>query len=132
DLLCIVKNPGIPYTNPIVSEAVKRQMSVITEIELSSMITEAPIIAITGSNGKTTTTTLIYEMLQGNDKIPLVAGNIGTVACEVAEKATDNNTLVVEVSSFQLLGTETFRPKISVLLNLFDAHLDYHGTKKEY
>ncbi len=63
---------------------------------------------------------------------PLIAGNIGTVACEVAEKATANHVMVLEVSSFQLIGTEQFQTKVSVLLNIFDAHLDYHGTKDEY
>ncbi len=128
----IVKNPGIPYSNPLVKAAVERGIPVITEIELCQFITEADIVAVTGSNGKTTTTTLIYEMLQTGLRTPLIAGNIGTVACEVAEHTTKENILVVEVSSFQLLGTEQFRPKVSVLLNLFDAHLDYHGTKEEY
>ncbi|NEU29467.1 UDP-N-acetylmuramoyl-L-alanine--D-glutamate ligase [bacterium LRH843] len=128
----IVKNPGIPYTNALVQRAVEKGMSVVTEIELCSQISDAEMIAITGSNGKTTTTTLIYEMLQGGERTPLIAGNIGTVACEVAEKATKDNVLVVELSSFQLLGTEQFKPKVSVLLNIFDAHLDYHGTKAEY
>jgi UDP-N-acetylmuramoylalanine--D-glutamate ligase len=128
----IVKNPGIPYSNPIVSGAMKKGLSVITEVELASIISEAEIVAITGSNGKTTTTTLIYEMLKNSEKEPLIAGNIGTVACEVAEDAKEKNIIVLEVSSFQLLGTENFKPKISVFLNLFDAHLDYHGTKDEY
>jgi UDP-N-acetylmuramoylalanine--D-glutamate ligase len=128
----IVKNPGIPYSNPIVSGAMKKGLSVITEVELASIISEAEIVAITGSNGKTTTTTLIYEMLKNSEKEPLIAGNIGTVACEVVEDAKEKNIIVLEVSSFQLLGTENFKPKISVFLNLFDAHLDYHGTKDEY
>ncbi|OLO40796.1 UDP-N-acetylmuramoyl-L-alanine--D-glutamate ligase [Alkalihalophilus pseudofirmus] len=128
----IVKNPGIPYTNPLVAEALKRGISVVTEVELASKISEADMVAITGSNGKTTTTTLIVEMLKNSGKEPLVAGNIGTVACEVAEKATDQNIIVTEVSSFQLQGTEKFHPKVAVLLNLFDAHLDYHGTKESY
>ncbi|WP_332690033.1 UDP-N-acetylmuramoyl-L-alanine--D-glutamate ligase [Halalkalibacter lacteus] len=128
----VVKNPGIPYSNPIVSEALRKGLTVVTEVELASIISKAEIVAITGSNGKTTTTTLIYEMLIGSKKEPLIAGNIGTVACEVAEKATSENIIVLEMSSFQLLGTETFKPKVSVFLNLFDAHLDYHGTKDEY
>ncbi|TWI55776.1 UDP-N-acetylmuramoyl-L-alanine--D-glutamate ligase [Halalkalibacter nanhaiisediminis] len=128
----VVKNPGIPYSNPIVEGALKQGLVVVTEIELASMLSEAEIIAITGSNGKTTTTTLIYEMLKDGILQPLIAGNIGTVACEVAENATENHVMVLEVSSFQLLGTEQFRPKVSVLLNIFDAHLDYHGTKDEY
>ncbi|MDT8859122.1 UDP-N-acetylmuramoyl-L-alanine--D-glutamate ligase [Alkalihalobacillus sp. MEB130] len=128
----VVKNPGIPYRNPIVREALHRGISVVTEVEIASLISEAEIVAITGSNGKTTTTTLIYEMLKNGEREPLIAGNIGTVACEVAEKATDQEVMVLEVSSFQLLGTEQFKPKVSVFLNLFDAHLDYHGTKEEY
>ena len=63
----------------------------------------------------------------------MIAGNIGTVACEVAQKAAKENvSCITELSSFQLMGIEKFRPKIAVLLNLFDAHLDYHGTKEEY
>ncbi|UOE92930.1 UDP-N-acetylmuramoyl-L-alanine--D-glutamate ligase [Alkalihalobacillus sp. LMS39] len=128
----IVKNPGIPYSNPLIKEAVRRGISVVTEVELASRLSEAPLIAITGSNGKTTTTTLAVEMLKESEKIPLVAGNIGTVACEVVQHATTDNIIVTELSSFQLQGTETFHPKVAVLLNLFDAHLDYHGTKEKY
>ncbi|KHF40780.1 UDP-N-acetylmuramoyl-L-alanine--D-glutamate ligase [Halalkalibacter okhensis] len=128
----IVKNPGIPYSNPIIHEAIHRGLSVVTEVEIASLISEAEIVAITGSNGKTTTTTLIYEMVKNSKREPLIAGNIGTVACEVAEKAKSNQVMVLEVSSFQLIGTEQFKPKVSVFLNLFDAHLDYHGTKEEY
>ncbi|MBP3952127.1 UDP-N-acetylmuramoyl-L-alanine--D-glutamate ligase [Bacillus suaedae] len=128
----LVKNPGIPYTNPIVQEATNRGLPVITEVEISSLISDAEIIAITGSNGKTTTTTLVYEMLKNSLKTPHLAGNIGTVSCEVAEQLTEQDIMVLEVSSFQLLGTVEFKPKVSVLLNLFDAHLDYHGTKDEY
>lgn len=113
-------------------EALKRNIPILTEVELAYEISEAPFIGITGSNGKTTTTTLIYKMLEEDQKQPLIAGNIGTVACEVAQKATKDNVIVTELSSFQLMGIEKFRPKISLLLNLFDAHLDYHGTKEEY
>jgi len=130
--MCIVKNPGIPYTNPLLIEAVKRNIPIYTEIELAYLISEAPFIGITGSNGKTTTTTLALNMLQEGNKKPLVAGNIGTVACEVAENANEDNIIVTELSSFQLMGIESFRPKISLITNIFEAHLDYHGTKDEY
>ncbi|MFD4704323.1 UDP-N-acetylmuramoyl-L-alanine--D-glutamate ligase [Gottfriedia sp. NPDC058432] len=129
---CIVKNPGIPYTNPLLIEAVKRNIPIYTEIELAYLISEAPFIGITGSNGKTTTTTLALNMLQEGNKKPLVAGNIGTVACEVAESANEENIIVTELSSFQLMGIQSFRPKISLITNIFEAHLDYHGTKDEY
>ncbi len=128
----IVKNPGIPYKNPLIKIAVEKEIPIITEVELAYKISEADIIGITGSNGKTTTTTLIYEMLKADAKNPLIAGNIGTVACDVARQATKENVIVMELSSFQLLGTIEFKPKIAIILNIFDAHLDYHGTKEEY
>lgn len=128
----VVKNPGIPYFNPIIADAIERGIPVITEVELAYKISEAPFIGITGSNGKTTTTTIIHEMLQADSKKPLIAGNIGTVACGVAKEAKENNTIVIELSSFQLMGTREFKPRIAILTNLFDAHLDYHGTFEAY
>ncbi len=128
----IVKNPGIPYTNSIIEDALKRELPVITEVELAYLVSEAPIIGITGTNGKTTTTTLIYEMLNKANRRPLIAGNIGTVACSVAANATSENVIVTELSSFQLMGTIEFKPKIAILTNLYDAHLDYHGTFEQY
>lgn len=128
----VFKNPGIPYSNPIVEDAINRKLPVLTEIELAYLVSEAPFIGITGTNGKTTTTTLIYEMLQDGGHNPLIAGNIGTVACGVAKEASKNNVIVTELSSFQLMGVSTFKPKIAVLTNLYDAHLDYHGTFENY
>ncbi|MGM7684263.1 UDP-N-acetylmuramoyl-L-alanine--D-glutamate ligase [Cytobacillus sp. Hm23] len=128
----IVKNPGIPYTNPIVVEALKKDIPIITEVELAYSISEAEFIGITGSNGKTTTTTLIYDIMKQAQKNPLIAGNIGTVASDVAQLATNEQMIVTELSSFQLQGVDQFRPKISVILNIFDAHLDYHGSKEAY
>nr|WP_132948205.1 UDP-N-acetylmuramoyl-L-alanine--D-glutamate ligase [Thermolongibacillus altinsuensis] len=128
----MVKNPGIPYSNPMVQKALQKQIPIITEVEIAYHLSKAPIIGITGSNGKTTTTTLIYEMLQAAKRRPLIAGNIGTVACEVAKNTRDDQVMVMELSSFQLMGTIEFRPHIAVLLNIFDAHLDYHGTKEAY
>jgi len=128
----IVKNPGIPYTNPIIQDALNRQLPVITEVELAYLISDAPFIGITGTNGKTTTTTLVYEMLKNGNRNPLIAGNIGTVACGVAKEASKDDCIVIELSSFQLMGIQTFKPKIAILTNLYDAHLDYHGTFDEY
>ncbi|MFZ7946744.1 UDP-N-acetylmuramoyl-L-alanine--D-glutamate ligase [Neobacillus sp. 19] len=128
----IVKNPGIPYFNPMIEGAIEKGIPVITEVELAFEISEAPFIGITGTNGKTTTTTLVYEMLNQGEKQPLIAGNIGTVASGVAQTATKENTIVIELSSFQLMGINTFNPKIAIITNLYDAHLDYHGTRKEY
>ncbi|MFD3448043.1 UDP-N-acetylmuramoyl-L-alanine--D-glutamate ligase [Microbacteriaceae bacterium 4G12] len=128
----VVKNPGIPYSNPLLVAATERNIPIITEVELAYRISEAPFVGITGSNGKTTTTTLTFEMLKEGKKHPVIAGNIGTVACEVAQKAKEEEIIVTELSSFQLMGVATFQPKIAVLLNLFEAHLDYHGTKAAY
>jgi UDP-N-acetylmuramoylalanine--D-glutamate ligase len=128
----VVKNPGIPYENIIVAEAIERDIPVVTEIELASLLAKGPIVGITGSNGKTTTTTLIYEMLKASQQKVRIAGNIGTVASEVAQEIQEDETLVIELSSFQLLGTKTFHPKVSVFLNLFEAHLDYHKTLDHY
>ena len=128
----IVKNPGIPYHNPMIEGALQKGIPVITEVELAYQISEAPFIGITGTNGKTTTTTLVFEMLKTGNRNPLIAGNIGTVASEVVQKADKDHNIVIELSSFQLMGTPTFRPKIAILTNIYDAHLDYHGTKMEY
>jgi UDP-N-acetylmuramoylalanine--D-glutamate ligase len=128
----VVKNPGIPYDNPMVVKALELGIPIITEVQLAFEISEAPFIGITGTNGKTTTTTLIFEMLEKGHKKPLIAGNIGTVASDVAQTATVDNHIVIELSSFQLMGIDSFRPKIAVLTNLYDAHLDYHKTRIEY
>jgi UDP-N-acetylmuramoylalanine--D-glutamate ligase len=128
----VVKNPGIPYHNPMVERAIEKGIPIITEVELAYEISEADFIGITGTNGKTTTTTLIFEMLKKGNKKPLIAGNIGTVASDVAQVAENHNQIVIELSSFQLMGIEAFRPKIAVLINLYDAHLDYHRTRPEY
>jgi len=128
----VIKNPGIRYDNPIVEDAIKRGIPVWTEVELAYLVSEAPFIGITGSNGKTTTTTLLYHLLNIAGKKPLIAGNIGTVACSVAEKAEKDEIIVTELSSFQLMGIETFRPKIAIWTNLYEAHIDYHGDFEAY
>ncbi|SER51978.1 UDP-N-acetylmuramoyl-L-alanine--D-glutamate ligase [Salisediminibacterium halotolerans] len=132
NLFRLVKNPGIRYDHPLVKKAKELGVPVITEVELAYEIAESEMIGITGSNGKTTTTTLTGEMLEGAEVSPLLAGNIGEVACRVAQEATSEDVMVVELSSFQLMGIRSFRPKISVILNLYEAHLDYHGTLEEY
>lgn len=128
----VVKNPGIPYSNIIVKDAIERGIPVWTEVELAYLVSEAPMIGITGSNGKTTTTTLLFNILNEGNRKPLIAGNIGTVACGVAEKAQQDNVIVTELSSFQLMGTNEFKPHIAIWTNLFEAHIDYHGTMEEY
>ncbi|GGI97153.1 UDP-N-acetylmuramoylalanine--D-glutamate ligase [Alicyclobacillus cellulosilyticus] len=128
----LVKNPGIPYHIPFVQEAMRRGIPVVTEVEVASWFLANPIYAITGSNGKTTTTTLVGEILTAAGLEPVVAGNIGRALCSVVGEVRPWQPLVVEVSSFQLAGTETFHPRIGALLNLYPAHLDYHGTFEQY
>ncbi len=128
----IVKNPGIPYKNPVLQSALEKGTPIWTEIELAYLATEAPIIAITGSNGKTTTTTLLYYMLHIGKKKPTLAGNIGTVASSVAPQLTEEELLILEVSSFQLMGIEAFKPRIAIWTNIYDAHLDFHGSREAY
>ncbi|QSE76248.1 UDP-N-acetylmuramoyl-L-alanine--D-glutamate ligase [Lactococcus taiwanensis] len=132
DFALMVKNPGIRYDNPMVERAEALHIPVITEVELAYLISEAPIIGITGTNGKTTTTTLIADMLNADGQSAKLSGNIGFPASEVADKAVSTDTLVMELSSFQLMGIETFRPKIAMITNLFSAHLDYHGSQEAY
>lgn len=128
----IVKNPGIPYRIPLVQAAIEQGIPIYTEVELASWLTQSPIYAITGSNGKTTTTTLTGLMLEQAERRPVVAGNIGNVLSGVVLSVEPEQPIILEVSSFQLLGTEEFHPRIGCLLNFYPAHLDYHGTFAEY
>lgn len=130
----IVKNPGIPYTNPILEKAIEKKIPIITEVELAYQISEAPFIGITGTNGKTTTTTMIAEIINhgSEKKNAKLAGNIGFPASTVAQDATGDEVLVTELSSFQLMGIEKFQPKIAVITNIYEAHLDYHGSRAAY
>ena len=132
DFELMVKNPGIPYDNAMVVRALEKKIPVITEVELAYLISEAPIIGITGSNGKTTTTTMIAQVLTAGGQNGLLSGNIGFPASQVAQTASSKDTLVMELSSFQLMGIETFHPQIAVITNLMPTHLDYHGSLEEY
>ena len=132
DFEWMVKNPGIPYNNPMVMRALEKQIPVITEVELAYLISDAPIIGITGSNGKTTTTTMIAEVLTAGGQNGLLSGNIGFPASQVAQDAGKTDTLVMELSSFQLVGIEAFHPEIAVITNLMPTHLDYHGSFEDY
>lgn len=134
DFSVMVKNPGIPYTNPMVKRAQELNMPIITEPELAYEVLEGEFIGVTGTNGKTTTTTLINLMLNEGLKAPrsFVAGNIGVPASEVAQTIKADQTIVTELSSFQLLGTTELKPHIAVLTNIYEAHLDYHGNRHNY
>lgn len=132
DFAVMVKNPGIPYQNPMVEKAISKGIPVLTEVELAYLISEAPIIAITGSNGKTTTTTMIADVLNHGGKSALLSGNIGFPASEVAMTASQDDILTMELSSFQLMGIKDFHPHIALITNLMPTHLDYHGSFDAY
>lgn len=132
DFALMVKNPGIPYSNPMIKKALDKGMPVWTEVELAYLISEAPIVGITGSNGKTTTTTMIGQVLTAAGQNGLLSGNIGYPASHVAQTATDKDTLVMELSSFQLMGIESFHPEVAVITNLMPTHIDYHGSFEAY
>src|SRR3954470_10796341 len=128
----IVVSPGVPVDAEPLVQARALGQPVIGEIELASQFFPGPIVAITGSNGKTTTTTLVGEIIAASAFKTLVGGNIGTAAISLAEKATADTTVVLEVSSFQLETIRTFRPKVAVVLNVTPDHLDRHRTFGAY
>jgi UDP-N-acetylmuramoylalanine--D-glutamate ligase len=128
----IVVSPGIPLDAPALVQARALGGSVIGEIELAARFLRGTIIAITGSNGKTTTTTLTGEIMTAGGFSALVGGNIGTPAIALAERATPESVIVLEVSSFQLETIHSFRPKVAVILNVTPDHLDRHRTFEAY
>ena len=128
----IVVSPGVPVDAPPLVQARSLGESVIGEIELAAQFLPGPIVAITGSNGKTTTTTLAGEIMTAAGFPALVGGNIGTPAISLAERAKPETVIVLEISSFQLETIQTFRPKVSVVLNVTPDHLDRHRTFEIY
>lgn len=128
----IVVSPGVPVDAPPLVQARSLGESVIGEIELAAQFLPGPIVAITGSNGKTTTTTLTGEIMTASGLPALVGGNIGTPAISLAERAKPETVIVLEISSFQLETIQTFRPKVAVVLNVTPDHLDRHRTFEIY
>lgn len=128
----IVVSPGVPVDAPPLTQARALGETVIGEIELAAQFLPGPIVAITGSNGKTTTTTLTGEIIKAGGFSTLVGGNIGTPAISLVAEATPETVTVLEVSSFQLETIQTFRPKIAVILNITPDHLDRHRTFQAY
>jgi len=128
----IVVSPGVPANLPALQAARKKNVPVWSEIELAWRFLRGKLVAITGSNGKTTTTALVAHILKASNIPTLVGGNIGTPLLALVETSTDPAVTVAEISSFQLETIEAFRPEIGVLLNLTPDHLDRHGTFEEY
>ncbi|HUJ94929.1 MAG TPA: UDP-N-acetylmuramoyl-L-alanine--D-glutamate ligase [Terriglobales bacterium] len=128
----IVVSPGVPVDAPPLVQARSLGEPVIGEVELAAQFLPRNIVAITGSNGKTTTTSLIGEVLSAGGFRTIVGGNIGTPAISLVDQATEESYIVLEVSSFQLETIHTFRPRIAVVLNVTPDHLDRHRTFEAY
>lgn len=134
DYEMVIKNPGIPYRAPLVSYFVEKGVPIVTEIETAYRIRpDLGYAAVTGTDGKTTITTLLHEMLKAKDGNARAAGNIGIPLSEVVlELDGDPADIALELSNFQLLGIETFRPHVSVVSNLAPDHLDYMDSLEDY
>lgn len=130
----VVKNPGIPYTNPIVSQAESLDIPVITEVEVATSIITSNMIAVTGTNGKTTTVSLLSDIFnhERSDGKVFTVGNIGVPVSEVAFDTKKEDDVIIELSSFQLMASRDFHPHIAVINNIYSAHLDYHKNREEY
>ncbi|HEY7535435.1 MAG TPA: UDP-N-acetylmuramoyl-L-alanine--D-glutamate ligase [Thermodesulfobacteriota bacterium] len=128
----VVLSPGVPFRLNPVKEAMKEGIEVISEVELASRFIKKPIIGITGSNGKTTTSTLIARILERSDKRVFLGANIGTPLIQIADEDDKYDFLVLELSSFQLQGTHTFKPFVGIILNISPNHLDHHENFDEY
>jgi UDP-N-acetylmuramoylalanine--D-glutamate ligase len=130
----IVVSPGVPSDSPILQKAEKRAMPIISEIELGTVFFQKPAVAITGTNGKTTTTTLTGEMMAAGGRSTMVAGNIGIAFTQaIREQGTDADIAVLEISSFQLDTCVSFRPGTAAITTITPDHLyRYHGDFREY
>jgi len=125
-------SPGVPTDTPEVQQTKAFGMPIIGEVELASRFLQGKIVAITGSNGKTTTTTLVGKIFSDAGLPTLVGGNIGLPVIDLVEKSTQETISVLEVSSFQLETIEDFHPHIAVVLNITPDHLDRHGSFENY
>ncbi len=128
----IVVSPGVPYGLRHLREARDGGVETMSEIELASSFIDIPIVAVTGTNGKTTTTTLLGEIFSEEGREIFVGGNIGTPLVEYLLSGRRAEAIILEVSSFQLEGIKRFRPRVAILLNITEDHLDRYGSIDEY
>ena len=128
----LVTSPGVPKKSAPLAWARKKKIPVISEIELASRFCPAPIVAVTGSNGKTTTSHLIHQVFSKAGKKSVLCGNIGRSFLDALPVITKNSIVVAELSSFQLEDSPSLRPRISAVLNISPNHLDRHGTLRHY
>ncbi len=128
----IVLSPGVPDTIPIVTEARRKGITITNELEVASRRCRGTIVAITGTNGKTTTTELIAHLFRTAGRKTWVAGNVGIPLSEIAPNTTPDDIVVVEASSFQLEHVETFHPRVAVILNVTPDHMDRYERFEDY
>lgn len=128
----VILSPGVPLDSPLVEELRASGKNILGEVELAYQFAKGDVLAITGTNGKTTTTALLGEIMKGFQKEVFVVGNIGNPYTSAAEQMTENSVTVAEVSSFQLETIETFRPRVSAILNVTPDHLNRHHTMEAY
>lgn len=133
DFDIIVRSPGIVPTNNLIKEALDKNIYVTNEVEVAyHFLPKCKIIAVTGSNGKTTTTTIIYKLLSKIMDNVHLGGNIGIPLSDLVENVKENDVLVLEISDHQLYDIKNFKPDIAVLTNLCPTHLDFHGSYEKY
>lgn len=127
-----IKSPGIKYEVPIIQKLLENNIKVISDIEAAHKVNNGTIVSITGTNGKTTTTTLVGEIVKMSGRHCKVTGNIGYGMFYDAINSDKDDILVAEVSSFQLAGTYDYKPHISIITNITPDHMDYHHTMENY
>lgn len=132
DMDILVMSPGVPTDLPFVNRAREKNIPVIGEIELAYMFCKSPVIGITGTNGKTTTTTLAGDICRAYFENTFVVGNIGNPFADVTLETKDDGVVVAELSSFQLETINEFKPKVSAVLNITPDHLNRHHTLENY
>jgi UDP-N-acetylmuramoylalanine--D-glutamate ligase len=128
----MVVSPGVHPTSPIIQEAQNRGLKIISEMEFAYQNLKNPIIAITGTNGKTTTTSLIAHIFNNSGRTAVTAGNIGTPLSDYAGQISEDTVVVIEVSSFQLDRIDHFKPDVAIILNITPDHISYHGSMENY
>lgn len=128
----VVVSPGVPQEHPLLVAARAKGVAVISEVELAARFITAPLVAITGTNGKTTTTTLTGELFRASGFAAYVGGNIGDPLIDLPASNEKVDIVVAEISSFQLEWIEQFRPKVAALLNLSEDHLDRYASYQDY
>ena len=132
ELDLVVLSPGVPTDLPVIEKMRKARIQIIGEIELAYIFGKGEILAITGTNGKTTTTALLGEIMKNAYERAFVVGNIGNPYTTIVDETRDDSVIVAEVSSFQLESIVTFRPRVSAILNITPDHLNRHHTMEAY